>query len=72
MKIKWYGQAAFLIISDSGTRIITDPYTPGGFGLNYAPIAEDADIVTISHDHADHANVDGIEGSPVVVRILPV
>ena len=27
MKIKWLGHAAFLITSDSGTRIITDPYT---------------------------------------------
>ena len=66
MKLNWFGQAAFLITSDSGTRIITDPYTPGGFGLNYGDIAEDADIVTVSHDHADHANVDGVGGNPEV------
>jgi len=68
MKVKWFGQAAFLLTSDSGTRIITDPYTPGGFGLNYGDIAEDADIVTVSHDHADHANIKGIGGNPEVVR----
>jgi len=68
MKIEWYGQAAFLITSDSGARIITDPYTPGGFGLNYTDIGESADIVTISHDHADHSNVGGIQGNPEVVR----
>ncbi len=68
MRIEWYGQAAFLITSDSGTRIITDPYTPGGFGLNYKDIGEFADIVTVSHDHADHSNVDGVQGNPEVVK----
>ena len=29
MKIKWQGPASFLIASDSGTRIITDPYETG-------------------------------------------
>ena len=68
MKIKWFGQSAFLITSDSGTRIITDPYTPGGFGLNYNDIAESADIVTVSHDHADHGNIAAIGGNPQVVK----
>ena len=26
MKIKWYGHAAFLITSDQGIKIITDPF----------------------------------------------
>ena len=30
MKIKWLGHASFLITSDNGTRIITDPYKSGG------------------------------------------
>ena len=68
MKIEWYGQAAFSITSDSGLKIITDPYTPGGFGLNYNDIGESADIVTVSHDHADHSNVAGVQGSPEVVK----
>ena len=29
MKIKWLGHASFLVTSDTGTRIITDPYTTG-------------------------------------------
>ncbi|MFC1920273.1 MBL fold metallo-hydrolase [Chloroflexota bacterium] len=68
MKIEWFGQAAFLITSDSGTRVITDPYTPGGFGLNYTDIAEQADFVTVSHDHADHANVAAVGGNPEVIK----
>jgi L-ascorbate metabolism protein UlaG (beta-lactamase superfamily) len=68
MKVKWLGHACFLLASDSGLRIITDPYTPGAFGLEYAPPAETADIVTVSHDHADHNNVAAVKGNPQVVQ----
>ena len=37
MKIQWLGHACFLLTSEGGTRIITDPYTAGAFGLDYAP-----------------------------------
>lgn len=67
MKIKWLGHAAFLITSDSGTRIITDPYKTGG-DLKYGKIQESADIVTISHDHFDHNNVAAVQGNPQVVK----
>ena len=67
MKIKWLGHASFVITSDTGTKIITDPYEVGG-GVNYGQIKESADIVTISHDHADHNNVAAVQGSPKVVR----
>ena len=68
MKVKWLGHASFMITSDTGTRIITDPYTPGDFGLDYGEIKESADIVTVSHDHADHNNVATVGGNPEVVR----
>jgi L-ascorbate metabolism protein UlaG (beta-lactamase superfamily) len=68
MKVKWLGHACFLLTSDSGLRIITDPYTTGVFGLEYAPPAETADIVTVSHDHADHNNVAAVKGNPQVVQ----
>jgi len=29
MKLKWLGHSCFLIISDTGLRIITDPYASG-------------------------------------------
>lgn len=67
MKIKWLGHASFLITSDTGIRIITDPYEIGA-GLSYGQIRESADIVTVSHDHADHNNVAAIGGKPEVVR----
>jgi L-ascorbate metabolism protein UlaG (beta-lactamase superfamily) len=65
MKVKWLGHASFLVSSDSGTKIITDPY-PQGSGLSYAPIKDAADIVTVSHDHYDHNNVSSVPGKPEV------
>ena len=67
MKIKWLGHATFLITSDSGIRIITDPYDTVQ-GLHYEKIEEPADVVTVSHDHFDHANVAAVKGKPQVVR----
>ena len=67
MKIRWLGHASFLITSDSGTRIITDPYIAGS-GIKYGEIKEAADVVTVSHDHFDHNNVDSVGGNPQVVK----
>lgn len=67
MKIKWLGHATFLITSDTGTRIITDPYLPTD-ELRYGEINEAADIVTVSHDHFDHNNVAAVKGKPEVVK----
>jgi len=69
MTIKFLGHAAFLIASEDGVRIITDPYEPEGYdgALRYGPITDEADIVTVSHDHADHNYVAGVPGNPVVV-----
>ena len=67
MKVKWLGHASFLITSQDGTRVITDPYAVG-MGISYGEIREAADIVTVSHEHGDHNNVAAVSGSPDVVR----
>ncbi len=69
MKIKFLGHAAFLITTGEGTKIVTDPYEPGGYGgaIGYGPLGESADVVTISHGHADHNFVQMVEGTPTVV-----
>jgi len=67
MKIKWLGHASFLITSDSGLRIITDPYAPSE-RLTYGEINESVDIVTVSHEHGDHNNVAAVRGNPEAVR----
>lgn len=70
MKIKWLGHSAFLITSKSGTRVVIDPYEPGGYGggLAYGDFGESADVVLISHEHADHGYTPFVKGSPIVIR----
>jgi L-ascorbate metabolism protein UlaG (beta-lactamase superfamily) len=70
MKITWLGHASFLLETADGTRVITDPFEAGSYdgAVGYAPICERADIVTVSHDHADHNAVGCVQGHPEVVR----
>lgn len=70
MKIKWLGHAAFLITSSQGVKIITDPYEPNAFGgqLAYGAIKDLADIVLVSHDHADHNHTKDLPGSPQIIK----
>jgi len=67
MRIKWLGHASFLITSDSGIKIITDPYQPDE-RLKYGEINESADIVTVSHEHGDHNYVSAVRGNPEAIR----
>jgi L-ascorbate metabolism protein UlaG (beta-lactamase superfamily) len=61
MKIKWFGQSCFMITSRSGIRILTDPYKKMlGYKL---PEEMEADIVSTSHDHSDHNNVNAVKSS---------
>ena len=65
MKIKWWGHASFLITDDKGVKIITDPY---GDELPYSRISDEADIVTISHEHYDHNKAGVVKGNPDRIR----
>lgn len=69
MKIKWNGHASFTITSADGRVIVTDPYEPGCFsgGIGYDPVDDEADVVLISHDHADHNYPKSLKGSPEVL-----
>ena len=67
MKIKWLGHASFLVTSESGVRIVIDPYASDE-KLRYGEIKETADAVTVSHDHFDHNNVGAVKGNPRVIR----
>ncbi len=70
MKIKWNGHASFTITSKDGSVIVTDPYNPDGYGgvLKYDMVQDRADAVLVSHDHADHNYVQGLPGSPKVLK----
>jgi len=60
MKIKWYGHSCFLITSDKGVRIVTDPFAEG---IGYDEPNIEADIVTVSHSHYDHNKVEVLKGN---------
>lgn len=68
MIIQWIGQSCFKIQSKnngSEVTIVTDPYDEKT-GPKMPKIQ--ADIVTISHDHHDHNNLDAIKGEPFIVN----
>lgn len=69
MKIKYLGHSAFVLTSDAGVRVLTDPYESGSYdgAVGYKPITETVDIVTASHEHEDHFCLEGLpEGYEVV------
>ena len=70
MRIKWNGHASFTITASDGTVLVTDPYDPSGYGgvLTYDQVRDRADAVLVSHDHADHNYVQGLPGSPQVLK----
>ena len=70
MKVQWLGHSAFLISSKSGARIVTDPYQPGGYdgAIRHAPFNQPADVITISHDHPDHAYPRMVSGRPIIIK----
>jgi len=70
MIIKFLGHSCFLIKSDNGLSIMTDPYKSGAYGgaLTYSQITDVCDIVTLSHDHEDHAELNSLPTQPLVIK----
>jgi len=66
MKIKWFGYSSFSITTDSGVKIITDPYQPDPIAAALEPINEPADVVTMSHGHFAVSFICDISGEPRV------
>lgn len=64
MKIRWYGHSCFLLESEKGTKVITDPFD-GSVG--YEIPAVESDIITVSHDHYDHNYTEGVQGNPKII-----
>lgn len=67
MKIKWIGHSCFLITSDKGVKVLTDPFRRDTH-LSYPRATESIDIVTVSHEHTDHNDIDGVVGRPAVLK----
>ena len=74
MRIEWYGQAAFRLSAREGT-VFVDPIgdTSGlatrGLTFDYPPlVGVNADLVLVTHEHADHNGVEMVGGDPPVLR----
>lgn len=64
MDIIWYGQACFKLKTKE-VAVLCDPYD---FSIGIKPDkAWEADIVTISHNHYDHNNIQAVLGNPFVI-----
>lgn len=57
MKISWYGQSMFLIVTPRGTRVVLDPHNLEEYRVQ--PLK--ADLVLMSHFHTDHSKTEVIE-----------
>lgn len=60
MDIKYLGQSCFKLRGKSGS-VITDPFDSKMVGLSLPAVS--AEIVTVSHQHEDHNQVDKVKGT---------
>jgi L-ascorbate metabolism protein UlaG (beta-lactamase superfamily) len=74
MRVRWYGQSAFLL-SGEQQRVFIDPFgdmsflAERGLAWHYPPIeGVDADLVLVTHEHSDHNAAEVIGGRPTVIR----
>jgi L-ascorbate metabolism protein UlaG (beta-lactamase superfamily) len=63
MEIIWLGHSCFRIKGSHAT-VITDPFSPE---LGYSLGKQEADIVTVSHQHPGHSYIQGIRGEPKAI-----
>lgn len=64
MLIRHIGHAEFLMETESGIRIVTDPY---GDGCGYPVKKLKADTAMVSHGHHDHNAVENLNGLTAVI-----
>jgi L-ascorbate metabolism protein UlaG (beta-lactamase superfamily) len=73
MRIQWFGQSAFLI--EGERTVFIDPFgameglAERGMQFDYPPVENvQADLLLVTHEHADHNVVEAIVGSPQIIR----
>lgn len=67
MKIQWFGHSSFLITSNLGKRILTDPFN---VDIGYTTYTGFSNIVTVSHNHFDHCNLKNITADTKVINSI--
>ncbi|MCX6634938.1 MAG: MBL fold metallo-hydrolase [Acidobacteria bacterium] len=69
VRITWIGQSCFVIQTEGGPMVVTDPPVAS---TGYPLPALTADVVTVSHNHTDHNYTAGVGGQFTVVDGRPV
>jgi len=64
LKITWFAQSCIYITTAAGKNILCDPYS---VEIGCKPPSLRSDIITVSHSHFDHSNVDAGIGDPLVI-----
>jgi L-ascorbate metabolism protein UlaG (beta-lactamase superfamily) len=68
MKIRFLGHACFQLTPEHGPRIIIDPYDAGfSARTGYHPVGASAEVVLVTHEHADHNAVGEVRGDPKLI-----
>ncbi len=75
MRVEWYGQSAFHLSAGESTVAI-DPFTDmsemaasRGMQFDYPPITGvQAQLLLVTHEHADHNGIEAVDGDPVILR----
>jgi L-ascorbate metabolism protein UlaG (beta-lactamase superfamily) len=79
IRVEWYGQSAFGLSGQSEggeqTTVFIDPFgdlsalSGRGMQFDYPAIAGvEAQLLLVTHEHADHNGVEAIGGSPAILR----
>jgi L-ascorbate metabolism protein UlaG (beta-lactamase superfamily) len=74
MRVQWYGQSAFCLDGEQ-TTVFIDPFADvsglaaRGVRFEYPPIEHvSAEVLLVTHEHADHNGVAAIGGEPAILR----
>jgi L-ascorbate metabolism protein UlaG (beta-lactamase superfamily) len=74
MRVQWYGQSAFCLDGEQ-TTVFIDPFgdvsglAARGLKFEYPPIENvSAEVLLVTHEHADHNGVEAIGGNPATLR----
>jgi len=67
MQISWLGHSCFKLEARSNGDSVTIVIDPYGDHIGFSMPKTKADIVLITHDHADHNNLEAIKGEPKVI-----
>jgi L-ascorbate metabolism protein UlaG (beta-lactamase superfamily) len=73
MRVEWYGQSAFRL-NTADTAVVIDPFgdmsaLAGRVEFDYPAIERaEAQLVLVTHEHADHNGVEVVRGDPAILR----